>query len=77
MAESEDSHSFVRITNREIYEMLVQVRDRTTAVENLVGNVLGENVDLRKRVRALELKTYTLLSGCVTAIALVLKVGIL
>lgn len=77
MAESEDSHSFVRITNREIYEMLVQVRTTVTSMEGRVDNVLGENVDLRKRVRSLELKVYTILSGCMTAIALVLKVGVL
>lgn len=52
---------FVRVTNREIWEELKQIR-------KLVENVPED----RRRIRALELKVYTILAGLSTAFAGVL-----
>ena len=67
MSESTDP-TFVRISNRELYDMLVQVRDRVGSLENRVDSVLGENVRLGQRTRALELKVYTILAGLTSAL---------
>jgi tetrahydromethanopterin S-methyltransferase subunit G len=66
---------FVRISNRELYDMMTQVRDRVGALENRVDNVLGENVSLGKKVRALELKSYGIMAGLVSALIVLLKLG--
>ena len=63
-----DSEVFVRITNRELYEVVIQVRDRMSSMENRLDNVLSENVELRRRLRALELKTYTLMAGAISGL---------
>lgn len=57
---------FVRITNREIWETLNVVRDEVRDVKNICTNIEEENVELRRRVRALELKVYTILAGLTT-----------
>lgn len=75
---SEHTPDTIRITNREVYDGLLQVRDRLTSLENRVDNVLGENVVLNNRVRALELRFYGVLAGLVaslTALGLGLGVG--
>lgn len=73
---ADDSHTdFVRITNREIYDAIVSLRDRVSGLERRVDDVLGENVDLRKRVRALELRTYAVISGVITAIPVMARMG--
>ena len=64
-----------RITNRELYDVLLQVRDRVARLESLVDNVLSENVDLRKRVRGLELKFYGILAGLVAATIVLSRVS--
>ena len=78
---AEDDQPFIRITNREIYDALVDVKGRLTAVESTLGTVLADNVATKRdygiRLRSLELKVYTLLSGVVTACGLLLKVGFL
>lgn len=66
----------IRISNRELYDMMVQVRDRTAALENRLDNVLGENVDLRKRVRGLELRFYGIAAGLLAALLILAKVGL-
>lgn len=70
---SPDNGSFVRISNREIYDGLLQVRDRLAALERRVDSVLGENVELGKRVRRLELRFYGILAGLVSAVILLLS----
>ncbi len=72
---SKVGEGFVRIGNRELYDMMVQVRDRVGQLENRVDNVLGENVDLRKRVRSLELKSYGIMAGLLGALLVLLRVG--
>lgn len=67
-----DHDASIRITNREVYDALLQVRDRVHGLENRVDNVLGENVELRKRVRGLELRFYGVLAGLVGAITVLL-----
>jgi tetrahydromethanopterin S-methyltransferase subunit G len=69
---SDESPTFARITNREVYDAVMQLRDRVAALENRVDNVLGENVDLRKRTRGLELKFYGILAGLIGAVAVTL-----
>ena len=65
---SEQEPTFARITNREVYDVVVQLRDRMGNVEQTIGNVLGENVELRKRVRGLELRFYGILAGLLGAV---------
>ena len=65
---------YVRIGNREIYDILVQVRDRVSKLEDRVDNVLSENVDLRKRVRGLELRFYGIAAGLLSAIVVLLRI---
>lgn len=60
--------SFVRITNREIFDGLNDVKDQVKSMRNDLSNILEENVDLRKRVRGLEWKFYAVLSGLLGAI---------
>lgn len=65
----------IRISNRELYDMLVQVRDRVASLENRVDMVLSDNFKLGKRVRSLELRFYGVLAGLVTAIIVLLRLG--
>lgn len=51
----------IRITNREVYDGLLQVRDRLSALEHRVDLVLRENIQLRKRVARLEWRFYAVL----------------
>lgn len=64
-----NEQTFARITNREVYDAVVQLRDRVGALEHRIDDVLGENVELRKRTRGLELKFYGILAGLVGAVA--------
>lgn len=75
MSETDPSNGGIRISNRELYDMATQVRDRVASLENRVDNVLGENVDLRKRVRGLELRFYGIGAGLVAAIIVLLRLG--
>ena len=63
-----DAASFVRITNRQIYDSLIQLERTVSGMDNRMNNVLGENRELRTRVRSLELKTYTIMAGLVSAL---------
>jgi hypothetical protein len=68
----------IRITNREVYDGMLQVRDSVIRLENRVDSVLQENVILNKRVRALELRFYGILAGLVgslTALGIGLGIG--
>jgi hypothetical protein len=79
--ENDQKQDFVRITNREIYDGLRDVQSEVKELKAQVNAVLGDSMDIRKeyggRLRSLELKVYTLLSGVVTACGLLLKVGFL
>ena len=66
---------FIRITNREIYEMVVSTRDTVRSMDSRMNAILNENADLRKRVRALELKVYAGLAGVVAAIPVMARMG--
>lgn len=57
MGADEPPNGGVRITNREIYDLVLEVKAQ-----------MAEMKDLPRRVRALELKTYTLLAGGLTGI---------
>lgn len=69
---SDDGQTFARVTNREVYDAVMQLRDRVASLENRVDSVLSENVDLRKRTRGLELKFYGILAGLVGAVGVAL-----
>lgn len=58
-----EDYTGIRITNREVYDGLLQVRDRLQAVETRLDLVLSENVSIGKRVRSLELRYYAVLAG--------------
>lgn len=76
MSEDESS-AFIRITNREIWDSLKHVEDTVQSMDQRMNAILNENVEIKTRVRALELKTYTMLAGFSTAlvggVALLLK----
>lgn len=59
---------FIRITNREIWDSLQNVEDTVKSMDQRMNAILNENVEIKTRVRALELKTYTLLAGISTAL---------
>jgi hypothetical protein len=65
----------VRISNRELYDMMSQVRDRVATLESRLDRILDSSTDLSKRTRALELKFYSILAGLIGAVAVVLKIG--
>jgi hypothetical protein len=67
---------FIRVSNREIYDGLMEVKTEVRDMRILVQNVLGENTDLRKRVKSLEIKFYGVLAGLLGALIVLLKVGI-
>lgn len=66
-----DEH-LIRISNREVYDAVMQLRDRVAGLERRVDHVLGENVELRKRTRGLELKFYGILAGLIAAVGVFL-----
>ena len=66
---------FVRITNREIYDGLRGVERSVEALRTDMSNVLVENVELRKRVRGLELKFYAILAGLIGAIVVLVNIA--
>lgn len=65
-----NGEAFIRITNREIWEQIKELSSMVHGMDDRMNNILEENVDLRRRVRALELRTYTLLAGFTTALLL-------
>lgn len=73
--------AFVRITNREIYDAIVNLRDRMASIERNLESIIGgpnqpgELGELRKRVRALELRTYAVISGIVTMLPVLARMG--
>jgi len=68
MTNGHEETSFVRITNREIWDSLQGLERSVESMDNRMNAILGENVELRTRVRALELKTYTMLAGMTTGL---------
>ena len=66
---------FVRITNREIYDGLRGVERSVEALRTDMSNVLVENVELRKRVRGLELKFYAILAGLIGAVVVLVNIA--
>jgi hypothetical protein len=76
MTESDNPNGFqVRYTNKEIMETIRSLEFHIQGLERRVDSVLGENVDLRSRVRGLELKFYGVLAGLVGAIVILFRLG--
>ncbi len=65
--------SFVRITNREVYDRLggVEAKLDDALRQLVVSTALG--LDQGKRIRALELKFYGVLAGLIGAIAVLVS----
>jgi len=63
-----DDTPFVKITNREIWDALQGVEVTVRSMDDRMNAILNENVEIKARVRALELKTYTMLAGISTAL---------
>ena len=61
----QDDPGFVRITNREIWQMLTDVRERVVDIVAEIESWQLERVDLKKRIRALELRFYGILAGVI------------
>lgn len=70
-----EGNDFVRITNREIYDGLTGVERAVEALRSDMSSVLTENVELRKRVRGLELKFYAILAGLLGAVVAVIELA--
>lgn len=70
---------FVEIGNREIYDTLTDVSIRLRTVEQTLTATLKDNSDIKKdysaRLRTLELRSYTVLAGCISMVAILLKSG--
>lgn len=64
--------TFVRITNQMVYAELQATR---ADVRDLAQRI-GDYPDMKKRVRALELKFYGTLAGLVAALAVILYTGV-
>lgn len=64
--------SFIRITNREIYDAMRELQNAVRSMENRVDVVLRENTELKKeygsRIRSLELRFYGVLAGLIAAL---------
>lgn len=65
----ENGESFIRVTNREIYDRLGELEGTVRSMDGRMNAILNENVETKVRVRALELKVYTILAGLSTTIA--------
>lgn len=75
MPEEEDRNgAFITISRREIFQSFQRIEREVSGLRTDLSNILSENVDLRKRVRSLELKYYAVLAGLVGA--LVASIGI-
>lgn len=61
--------AFVRITNRQIYDSLIHLERVVDSMDGRMNAILNENVDMKKRVRALELKVYAVLAGMTSVIS--------
>lgn len=63
---------FIRITNREIWDGLQDVKAAVSQLENRVDVVLRENSEIKKeygtRIRSLELRFYGVLAGLIAAL---------
>jgi hypothetical protein len=71
MAEDQQQNNdtvFVRVTNRELWESLQSLEKTVQSMDSRMNSILNENVETRSRVRALELKTYTIMAAFGTAL---------
>ena len=66
-----DEHG-VHISNREVYDLLIVVRDEVRSNSAFIEGIIEENIDIKKRTRALELKFYGVLAGLVGAVTVML-----
>jgi hypothetical protein len=74
--EPTNGHGGVRIGNRELYDAIQRLEHQVIRMEGRIDKVLGENVDLGKRVRSMELKMYGILAGLVGTLGyVVLSLG--
>ena len=71
MPEGTNGNGGIRISNREIYDALMTVKDDVRDLKNDVK----ELNDLRNRIRSLEIKFYGVLAGLIAALGLILKTG--
>ena len=65
----------IRITNREVYDLVVELKDDVGDMARMVDQVVRENKDLKKRLVGLEVKVYALLAGLIAAVAGALMKG--
>jgi hypothetical protein len=67
---SEEGQDFVRITNREIWVTLNDVKAMVQDLERDKAEGIEERKDIRARLRALELKFYGVLAGLLGGIGM-------
>jgi len=61
--ENRTNGDFIRISNRDIWIMLQTIRKDVDDMRNDLRSALHDQTDNEKRIRKLELKVYSLLSG--------------
>ena len=59
---------FVVVTNKEVYDVVMETRDEVVELKSLLVRETDEKVELKKRVRSLELKFYGILAGLIVAV---------
>ena len=71
--------AFVEIGNREIYDTLTQLVTKVNSLEQSVDASLKASDSIKKeygqRLRSLELRSYTVLAGCISMVAILIKSG--
>jgi hypothetical protein len=65
-----DENEFVRITNREIWVTLNDVKTMVQDLERTTEEAIQERTDIRARLRGLELKFYGVLAGLIGGIGM-------
>jgi hypothetical protein len=66
---------FIRISNRELYDLMTQVRDRVVRNESRIEILSAESATQTKKIRGLELRFYGIGAGLLAALVVLLKVG--
>ena len=66
MSQEENGGTFIRITNREIWDRLEQLSDEVKGLRGDVQTLTEMKTDDRRRIKALEQRVYVGLAGVVS-----------
>lgn len=71
----EGNGSAVRITNRELYDGIENLKESVSDLSHKLDTALRDLDDLRERTRMLELKFYGILAALGTAVVVILRLS--